>query len=261
MAGLRRAGRPEVRRALLPPVLRQTDRYVLETGGAETPVEHFVEWLAEWGREVRRKQRGLLLLTAHRGKGLEFDHVVVLYGGWNRVGQTEGADAPRRLYYVAMTRARQSLALTPLPGTNPFLDELRDVTAVLRRDAPVDMPSPPPDAFRRYRRLSLRDVFLGFAGYRDSAHPVHQAIAALNSGDSLQARNDGDRWGLLDEGRIVVGQLARGFTAPPGTGKVNANVLAIASWDRESTEPEYRQGLRSDAWEVVVPELTFEPEA
>ena len=50
--------------------------------GLETPVEHFTEWLAEWGRDVRRKQRGLLLLTAHRAMGLEFDHVVVLDGGW-----------------------------------------------------------------------------------------------------------------------------------------------------------------------------------
>ena len=57
-------------------------------------------------REIRRQQRGLLLLTAHRAKGLEFDHVMVLdNGGWNRVGQAEDTDAPRRLYYVAMTRA------------------------------------------------------------------------------------------------------------------------------------------------------------
>ena len=99
--------------------------YALETGGAETTVEHFTEWLAEWGREVRRQQRGLLLLTAHRAKGLEFDHVIVLDGGWNRVGQGEDKDAPRRLYYVAMTRAKQTLTLTRLPGANPFQDGLR----------------------------------------------------------------------------------------------------------------------------------------
>ena len=112
---------------------------VLETGGAETPVDYFVEWLAEWGREVHRKQRGLLLLPTHRAKGLELDHVVVLDGGWNRVGQAEEIDAPRRLYYVAMTRANQTLTLARLPGTNPFLDALRDVPAVLQRDAPVNV--------------------------------------------------------------------------------------------------------------------------
>ena len=57
-------------------------------------------------------------------------HVVVLDGGWNRVGQAEDTDAPRRLYYVAMTRAKQTLTLAHLPGTNPFLDALRDFPAV-----------------------------------------------------------------------------------------------------------------------------------
>ena len=28
--------------------------YGLETGGLDTTVEHFVEWLAEWGRDLRR---------------------------------------------------------------------------------------------------------------------------------------------------------------------------------------------------------------
>ena len=67
------------------------DEYALETGGAETPLDHFTEWLAEWGRDIRRRQRGLLLLTAHRAKGLEFDHVIVLDGGWDKVGRGEDA--------------------------------------------------------------------------------------------------------------------------------------------------------------------------
>jgi len=235
--------------------------YALETGGAETPVEHFTEWLAEWGRDVRRQQRGLLLLTAHRAKGLEFDHVVVLDGGWNRVGKGEDTDAPRRLYYVAMTRARQTLTLMRLPGAHPFQDALRSDPAVLHRKALVgDHVAPAPELSRRYRRLSLRDVFLGFAGYRDPTHLVHQAIAALNPGHRLQVRTNGDRWELLDGNGMVVGQLARGFTAAACAGQIRASVLAVVSWAKENAEPEYRQGLRSDAWEVVVPELVFEPE-
>ena len=98
------------------------EEHALESRGTDTPVGHFVEWLAEWGRDVRRRQRGLLLLTAHGAKGLEFDHVVVLDGGWEGVGKGEDADAPRRLYYVAMTRARRTLALMRFePGPNlPF---------------------------------------------------------------------------------------------------------------------------------------------
>ena len=235
--------------------------YALETGGAETSVEHFTEWLAEWGREVRRQQRGLLLLTAHRAKGLEYDHVVALDGGWNRLGPSEDRDAPRQLYYVAMTRAKHTLALTRLPGTHSMQDALGDVPAALHREAPAGNVAPPPELHRRYRRLSRRDVFLGFAGYRDPTHPVHRAIADLSPGDRLQVRMGTDRWELLDQGGMVVGQLARGFEARAGAGRASATVMAIVSWDAERSEPEFRSGLRSATWEVVVPEFVFEPQA
>ena len=90
------------------------EEHEIETGGAEVPAVSFIEWLAEWCRDARRRQRGLLLLTAHRAKGLEFDHVVVLDGGWGRRSRDEDVDAPRRLYYVAMTRAKQTLTLCRL---------------------------------------------------------------------------------------------------------------------------------------------------
>ena len=38
--------------------------------------------------------------------------MVVLDGGWDRVDDGEGVDAPRQLGYVAMPRARRTLALT-----------------------------------------------------------------------------------------------------------------------------------------------------
>ena len=63
--------------------------YAEEVGGSETTAEQFIEWLAEWGRDVRRRQRGLLLLTAHRAKGLEFDHVIVLDGNWDHLSNGE----------------------------------------------------------------------------------------------------------------------------------------------------------------------------
>ena len=69
---------------------------------------------------MRRRQRGLLLLTAHRAKVLEVDHAVVLDGSWERVSRGEDVDAPRRLYYVAMTRARTTVALARLSETSLY---------------------------------------------------------------------------------------------------------------------------------------------
>ncbi len=65
---------------------------------------------------------------------------------------------------------------------------------------------------------------------------------------------------LLDGYRMVVGQLAGGFQAPDGMCCKFATVLAIVTWGREKSEPEYQHGLLCDEWEVVVPELVFEPE-
>ena len=189
--------------------------YALETGDSETPVDSFIEWLAEWGRGVRRRQRGLLLLTAHRAKGLEFDHVVVLDGDWARVGKDEDSDAPRRLYYVAVTRAGQTLTLMCLPGQNPLQDALSDAPSTLFRNGPAALPAPAPELARSYRRFSLGDVFLSFAGYRRHGHPVHTAIAALSPGDPLQVRAGSGRWELLDRDGLVAGQMHHSAPSRP----------------------------------------------
>ena len=232
--------------------------YDLETGGADTPTDSFVEWLAEWSQETRRRQRGLLLLTAHRAKGLEFDHVIVLDGNWQRVGPKDDADAPRRLYYVAMTRARQTLALMRFPQPHPFQDALPgDAAELIHRDS-IALPPPPIELARQYRRLSLRDVHLGFAGLQSSGHPVHDAIAALAPGDPLLVRAKWQRWELLDGKGTVVGRLAGGFQAPGSARRATATVQAIVHWNRESSEPQFQGRYRCDSWEVVVPELVFE---
>ena len=259
------------------------DEHALETAGTEVPVEHAIEWLAEWGRDVRRRQRGLLLATAHRAKGLEFDHVAVLDGGWEkRSTGREDADAPRRLYYVAMTRARETLALVrfddraaaggasfvaepeapayagrvhplpnALPGGGPF-----------QRGSSTVLPPESPSLARQYRVPRLDEINLGFSGRLNPRHRVHGAIAALSPGDPLQARLDGSgRWTLLDGTGTTVGRLAKGFVPPPGTRCVSATVHAVVAWSRDVSKPEYREALRCDAWEIVVPELIFEPDA
>jgi ATP-dependent DNA helicase RecQ len=233
--------------------------YALETAEAELPAAHFIEWLAEWGREVRRRQSGLMLLTAHRAKGLEFDHVAILDGGWDRVGHDEDADSPRRLYYVAMTRARHTLVAARFSRSHAFLDGLPDSASVLRR-SPVDLPKPSAALQRSYVRLSLKNVYISFAGHYSESHAVHRAIAALAPGDALQTRVANDRWELTNLEGTVVGRLAAAFEPPARMQCVSARVVAIGVRMRDDAEPEYQQRLRVDRWETVIPELVFAPE-
>ena len=112
---------------------------------------------------------------------------------------------------------------------------------------------------RRFSRLSLRDVNLGFAGSRDARHPLHRSISALSPGDPLGTRVVNGRWELLDRSGTVVGQLAKKFEPPSGMRCDSATVFAIVTRNRDASEPRYRDGIKCDEWEVVVPELVFEP--
>jgi len=201
-----------------------------------------------------------MLLTAHRAKGLEFNHVVVLDGGWDRVGRNEDRDAPRRLYYVAMTRARKTLTLARFNGAHALLDALPDGASVLRR-ATTLLTVPPPELARHYARLSLGDVDLGFAGRRALGHAVHQAIAALSPGDTLRLQREHEHWALVDSKGTTVGWLARAYAPPAGTSCIAASVAAIIMREREDSQPEYHDRLRCERWEVVVPDLVFAPVA
>jgi ATP-dependent DNA helicase RecQ len=236
------------------------DEYGIETGEAELPRDHFLNWLAEWGREIRRRQTGLMLLTAHRAKGLEFDHVAVLDGGWDKFSKGEDPDAPRRLYYVAMTRARQTLTLARMAGVkNKLLDALSDDASILNR-APIDLPNPPVELERRYMQPDLGKMDLGFAGRYAPSNPVHRTISNLTAGDPLLLRECAGRWELTDANGKLIGRMSKSFTIPSCTQFLSGRVAAIIVRRREDTKAEHLDKVRCDSWEVIVPELVFAPE-
>ena len=238
-------------------VLREAlEEYGLETRGAELPTAHFMDWLAEWGREVRGRQTGLLLLTAHRAKGLEFDHVAVLDGGWDKVGQGEDGDAPRRLFYVAMTRARKTLALARLDAPNPLLEGLPTAACLLKRAA-ARLEAPPAELLRRYHLCTLAEVDLGYAGRYPAGSLVHAAIARLKPGDALEFQERDSRLELIDASGCAVGRLSRSFAMAPGLRVHSGRVAAVIVRTREDGEVAYRHQYQCDAWELVVPELVL----
>ncbi|MDE2915456.1 MAG: RecQ family ATP-dependent DNA helicase [Paracoccaceae bacterium] len=242
-------------------LIRQAvDEYVLENSGQEVPTEHFVDWLAEWGREVRRRQRGLLLVTAHSAKGLEFDHVAVLDGEWDERRRDADPDESRRLIYVAMTRARRTLVLARFHRDHPVLASLTGNPSVIVR--PLLDRKPGPAACRYlYRTLVMHEVNLGFAGRKTPGHRVHRDIAALQPGDAviLNAEDANGRRDLCDRFGNPVGRLAAAFRMPDGMRFRSGHVHAVIGWNREISEESFQDGLRCDSWEVVVPELVFEP--
>jgi ATP-dependent DNA helicase RecQ len=217
------------------------------------PVSDIVQWFGEWSRDVRGEQRGLLLMTAHRAKGLEFDHVAILNGGWDRPSRGEDADAPRRLFYVAMTRARATLSvLTDAP--HAFV---QSGDAILPRRITPDTAALP-RARLRYVPPDPKLVDLSFAGRLKASDPSLNAIAAAYPGDPVHLIRDGDRWRIDNAQGQTLARLSRAFAPPDGTTFLRGEVAAILNWRREDGGEDFHHLLRRDAWEVVLPELVFE---
>ena len=217
------------------------------------PVPDLLEWFAEWARDARSEQRGLLLLTAHRAKGLEFDDVVILDGGWDKRSGGEDVDAPRRLFYVAMTRARRSLAIMST-GRNPFAPPVGD-NVVRRSVPPPDRDFPGSGEIHQVPDLGMVD--LSWAGRLAGGHPSIAAITAAGTGDPLEVVNDGGVWMLKNRQGHTLGKMARSWSPPAGASFLRGEVGAIVRWRRSDNQEEYRESIRRDEWETIVPELVF----
>lgn len=225
----------------------------LELADKTTPVPDLIEWFAEWARDTRAEQRGLLLLTAHRGKGLEFDDVVILDGGWENPSKGEDADAPRRLFYVAMTRARRSLAVIA-NSAHPFLPPSHG--SVLQRQITPNAIELP-DRIHHYQLPDLKLVDLSWAGRLASTNPALAAIMEAQVGEPITLVAIDDTWMIQDAQGRILGRMARAWAPPKGRSFLRGEVGAIVRWRKVDNKEEYRAQLRRDQWEVVLPELVF----
>jgi ATP-dependent DNA helicase RecQ len=206
------------------------------------------EFLAETDR---RSGDGMCLTTAHGAKGLEFNHVLVLDGGWRTNGPETLAE--RRLYYVAMTRARQTLALCRMTDKT-FADELASFPAVLARTSVV-IDQLPAGLSRRFELLGLGDVDMDFAGRSQDA-VVRRAIAELKNGDELviEPLSGQQRWAIKTVTGQMVGRTALTY-APPAGQIVTARVAAICVRRLQDVTIEWQSRMALAEWEVVLPEL------
>lgn len=217
------------------------------------PVPDLIEWFAEWARDTCGEQRGLLLLTAHRSKGLQFDDVAILNGGWDAPSRGEDADAPRRLFYVAMTRARRSLCIMA-NGAHPFL--LQGGDHVLRRKAPPQM-GDVVLATAQYQMPNLKAVDLSWAGRLSADHPSLRAIAEAQVGDPVRVVREEGAW-LIHDGRgRVLGCMARTWSPPEGLNFLRGEVGAVVRWRKADNKEEFRVHIRRETWEAVCPELVY----
>ena len=242
------------------------------------PVRYIKEWLSEWSHEIRRRQTGLLLTSAHGAKGLEFNHVAILDGKWNSSSQGEDVDAPMRLFYVSMTRAKHTLFVVSLRDSRELdskdqplealgnqraqvlLKPLLGASSVLMRDAPSTDLSDDRLA-ERVMTCTMKDVWIDFAGRHTSDSAVHRAISELGFGEELNFAQVNGRWEIHNGSSQVVGRMASSWSLPNKVQLISATVLGIfVRHKTDEKDKEFADRLRSDSWEVVIPQLQVRSE-
>ncbi len=228
--------------------------FALELVEKTAPAPDVVEWFGAWARDARGEPRGLRLLTAHRAKGLEFDHVAILNGGWDRPSRGEDAAAPRRLFYVAATRAKSSLTVLT-DGAHPFLAP--NLPPVLTRKVQQDS-AILPHARLRYVSPRLEDMFLSFAGHLKEGDPSLAAVATAQVGQPVKLVQRGKSWAICTADGTLLARFANNFAPPEGAVFLRGQITAILNWRSKDSGEDYRHLNKRDEWEVILPELVFE---
>ena len=224
---------------------------------AEYAVTYFYDALALQRRE-HHLGNGLFLSTVHGVKGMEFDHVFILDGSW-LPGKTQKAqEEERRIFYVAMTRARETMCIfEQQTANNPHLPLLQG-DFIVRLPGAVHIPEDIEQI--RYELLGLDDLFLSFAGHKPVTHPVHRHLAALKPGSILFPESHNDRIKLMDETGFCVAMLSK--SACNGWNKKSdkiksIRVRAMIRRDRDSSEDSFRKTCLSNQWEVPLVEILY----
>ena len=228
-------------------------------------------WLYEYaGDEHETRSEGIFLGTAHAVKGLEFKHVFILDGGW------QGADeAEQRLYYVAMTRAIETLTLLQTTPEHPWMAKLPDD---IERVAQIFTELP--DLNTEYRRLaayrntaaegktdSKSDLDIDFIVCHNNVETVKQRLftaAKLKKDDPLEMKRTEDGRYIFLSDDI---EVARTVKLPPLPAKTTAYANTFRVRYLDEVGESFRQRIpekigtkKLEKWTLVIPMLVIPPE-
>lgn len=210
-----------------------------------------VDSLYEYARETRQTSHpdALYLGTVHSAKGLEFRHVVIVDGSWQQ--QQDCREEEQRLYYVAMTRAQETLTLCEFDPGNELTQRLDSGRLPIMEQRFTGSHDPALDI--HFQMMSMKDIDIGYAGRKSAGHSIHKTIAAIEPGDRLHLQEDRNRYFILDEQGNFIGRTSESFRLELEDPELE--VAGVVTRFVTDAGPRYRSGINCQRWEVVVPRL------
>ena len=238
---------------------RLLNEWIEETGGLAQPVRQVEEYLYEAIIEQKRARSlgdGLLLTTVHSAKGLEFDHVFVL-AGWPNAAPGAEAEEERRLYYVALSRARETAQLFRYKGQAHGHADLLDGGHCASREPIAAEASV---LFCRYSLLGMKELDIDFSGRWPEQHPQRLALVRVQAGDLLHLVEEGDQIFLVSQG-VKIGRLSQQVVSCwrqrlPQV--IEARIVALTRRSRaDVNDPRFLTRCHGEQWEMPLVEVRW----
>lgn len=233
-----------------------------ETADATTPVTRVIDHLYDFVAEQRREKalgQGIFLSTIHSAKGMEFPHVFILDGDWNHPMTPVQREEERRILYVGMTRARETLHLLKIPGrANPFLQEIKGNFAMpLAYRGTVETTSV---LDKKYELMSLDQIYLDHAGAFPPSHPIHEHLRALDTGQRVFLFKNDSKLEVRDSQGFPLARLSNQGVEKwtPMLDRI-LEIRVIAMLQRTGQDPEegFQSRIRTEQWELPVLEVVY----
>ena len=225
-----------------------------------TVIDHLYEALLDY-RTEKVLGNGIQLRTVHTAKGMEFPHVLITGGGWRRGRSVKETEEERRILYVGMTRARETLTLCHLADEGqPFLRDL-GADGLLSRDAPESRRVDERVFARCFALFSLADMHIDFAGWHPSNHPIHTSLKELEEGDRVRLVENKSHIDIRSDKGVTLGRLSKA-AAPTWSGRLaavqEARVFAIIRRRKEDIRDEtYARRCVVSEWEIPLLEVVY----
>ncbi|MFO7963095.1 MAG: AAA family ATPase [Desulfobacterales bacterium] len=238
------------------------ESYREETVDSMLPAGMAIDRLYEFISDQRREKvigQGVFLSTIHSAKGMEFPHVFILDGDWGRPTDIPQWEEERRVMYVGITRAGETLRILRIPKRpNPFLPEIKgDFALPLAYRKPMYAKEHRP---RRYELLGLNEIYLDYAARFPQSDAIHRHLAALQAGQSVSLRKHNGKLGVYNHNSPCLARLSN-----EGSNKwidrldhiLDVRVVAMLRRDRNDPDEDFQKWIKANEWELPVLEVVY----
>jgi len=196
------------------------------------------------------ESNSILFTSCHGAKGLEFSHVVLLSKGFDL--NYQDIESERRLFYVAMTRAKQELLLSSTTSC-PFITEA-GINSQNQVCSEVNLPK-----LMHYFDLTPADIHLGYRATQNN----QKIIKKIQEGSELNLRvnNYGNGWAITTPDGQEIGALSKKCTQflqskniRPGQFNFLANEVTVKYIYHHFKADEVTGEIRED-WFAIIPQI------